>query len=718
MIVGIIIIAVVIVAIGILAWKLHKKEKTSQEEVINKPVSEPSTPPTDEVPKEEEKEPEKPKEEVIEHKFEVGDWVVWDNKISCHIDNIYQGKESLMYRITDVHNMTRDYSVKGFDNNAHLWTIKDAKDGDVLVASDGSIFLFKSTINGACKHYVALTTDNVINFNEGLEHYWETSTAVHPATKEQRDILLKAMADAGYAFDFEKKELKKIVKPQVPPVEEPKEEQKDEEPVLQEHAPTIKETSQKKLDECIDAFNEFIEVPKFGTTYKFLKDIYNEALSQFANTSLFGLPLLYQKENFPNVCNIYGGKRDEGASFNSMMGWMFALLLMELKPKKRNQIGKIGYELGGYNYNSPTFGYEFKSCPNTARLVGSMVLAAMLGKKNPDLRVMSNELGGITYPNGLSYYLDLGLNHLKTADDIQKNVVSKSGFYVDFRQFMPSSAGPYDKNYKSRPANIMSDEKDEYLNTKMDRDIHEYIVKTFNLDATDPAIHQRVVQAIADKEQSVNHLFGSNKKVGEYQFHPVFGKDTIGKKLKTDGGVANLAWSIQAIATYFRLILQNKIDSPAYYGRLRPGCDWTEEKKKNSSTDDRRNILVDITIEDNDGEKESSFGYYNSDGIWVHTQVERGKFAEEQKNHLGANSYPSGHSSGIWCVAMTLAELMPDKADLIMKEANEFAINRTVTRFHWTSDTIFGRVLGSVANIMCHATTDYATLLKIAKKEV
>ena len=32
---------------------------------------------------------------------------------------------------------------------------------------------------------------------------------VKPATKEQRDALEKAMADAGYTFDFEKKELKK-----------------------------------------------------------------------------------------------------------------------------------------------------------------------------------------------------------------------------------------------------------------------------------------------------------------------------------------------------------------------------------------------------------------------------------------------------------------------------------------------------------------------------
>ena len=535
---------------------------------------------------------------------------------------------------------------------------------------------------------------------------------------KQIDFLFAKMKEAGYEWNPDTKELEEIAKPQEPtPTEEPKEEPK-EEPVLQEPAPTIKETPKKSLGECLDAFKEYVSIPDGSVTKGFLEAIYLEASYQFGLESYNGLPLLYKEENFPNVYDIYGGKRDEGASFNSMMGWMFALFLMELKPKKRNQIGKIGYELGGYNYNSPTFGYEFKSCPNTARLVGSMILAAMLGKKNPDLKAMSNEVCGTTYPNGLSYYLDQGLSHLKTADDIQKNVVSKSGFYVDFRQFMPSSAGPYDKNYMSRPANIMSDEKDEYLNTKMDRYIHEYIVKTFNLDATDPDIHQRVVQAIADKEQSVNHLFGSNKKVGEYEFHPVFGKDTIGKKLKTDGSVANLAWSIQAIATYFRLILQNKIDSPAYYGRLRPGCDWTEEKKKNSSTDDRRNILVDITIEDNDGEKESSFGYYNSDGIWVHTQVERDKFAEEQKNHLGANSYPSGHSAGIWCVGMMLAELMPDKTDLIMIACNQFAENRTITRFHYKSDTIIGRILGSVANMMCHATTDYSTLLKIAKKEL
>lgn len=36
---------------------------------------------------------------------------------------------------------------------------------------------------------------------------------VYPATKEQRDTLTKAMKDAGYEFDFMKKELKEIAKP-------------------------------------------------------------------------------------------------------------------------------------------------------------------------------------------------------------------------------------------------------------------------------------------------------------------------------------------------------------------------------------------------------------------------------------------------------------------------------------------------------------------------
>ena len=94
------------------------------------------------------------------------------------------------------------------------------------------------------------------------------------------------------------------------------------------------------------------------------------------------------------------------------------------------------------------------------------------------------------------------------------------------------------------------------------------------------------------------------------------------------------------------------------------------------------------------------------------------EFEEYQKTHLYANSYPSGHSSGMFCAAMLLMELLPNKADLILKEANQFAVNRNICRYHWTSDTINGRVLGSATNAICHAASDYYDMLNKIKKEL
>ena len=85
---------------------------------------------------------------------------------------------------------------------------------------------------------------------------------------------------------------------------------------------------------------------------------------------------------------------------------------------------------------------------------------------------------------------------------------------------------------------------------------------------------------------------------------------------------------------------------------------------------------------------------------------------------MWANSYPSGHSSGIWGGAMVLMELMPERADKIMAAANMFAVNRTIARYHWNSDTVNGRVLGSTTNAVSHASIDYDELLNKAKKEI
>lgn len=137
-------------------------------------------------------------------KFKVGEWVV--NKFGglWHIDSF----DKKNYQVSDGEGNNNYFSID-YQDEMHLWTIADAKDGDVLVASDGSIFLFAGVVDCACKYYAALATDNYVKINkEAKDGYWETSRAVIPATKEQRDKFEKAMSDVGYAFDFDKKGLK------------------------------------------------------------------------------------------------------------------------------------------------------------------------------------------------------------------------------------------------------------------------------------------------------------------------------------------------------------------------------------------------------------------------------------------------------------------------------------------------------------------------------
>lgn len=146
----------------------------------------------------------------VEPNFKVGDWVIWDNKIPCHVDNIYQGKNSLMYTITDTNNMTRSYSVKGFDNNAHLWTIQDARNGDIL-CSNQIIVLFKQwEDNTGYTFVIAHAGIDISGKLQITNGHWLINNKSKPATKEQRDILFQKMKEACYEWDADKKELRKI----------------------------------------------------------------------------------------------------------------------------------------------------------------------------------------------------------------------------------------------------------------------------------------------------------------------------------------------------------------------------------------------------------------------------------------------------------------------------------------------------------------------------
>ena len=133
-------------------------------------------------------------------KFKVGDWVVYE----C-------GEDSATLQIKDIvygtYEFTDDSTLNVVDEDSlRLWSIKDAKDGDVL-ASDNSIFIFQ-------EEYIAEKPVAYCGLMNGLfvkgENACWTNEKCHPATKEQRDLLFKRVNAAGYEWDDDKKELKKI----------------------------------------------------------------------------------------------------------------------------------------------------------------------------------------------------------------------------------------------------------------------------------------------------------------------------------------------------------------------------------------------------------------------------------------------------------------------------------------------------------------------------
>jgi len=146
----------------------------------------------------------------VEPKFKVGDWIINNDKRIAVPTQILE-LEKYGY-VT-----SRGYiSFDKVKTDYHLWTIQDAKDGDVL-ANDHHILILRElgyswAANGSPDSLYAYCG---IKPNENFEleqkgYCFCGPLHTHPATKEQRDLLFQKMKEAGYEWDFEKNKLKKI----------------------------------------------------------------------------------------------------------------------------------------------------------------------------------------------------------------------------------------------------------------------------------------------------------------------------------------------------------------------------------------------------------------------------------------------------------------------------------------------------------------------------
>ena len=160
---------------------------------------------------------EKQGEQKIKSKFHEGDWIITNKNHIWYIDETPE-TTSYLYRLINQYGKVEVAEFEVVDETARLWTIQDAKDGDVLINTNVKYpFIFKqlkpSDIKTDIKNPLTILGYCGIGgtgFTKS-EGCGDTANCIYyPATKEQRDTLMKEMADAGYTFDFEKKELKKI----------------------------------------------------------------------------------------------------------------------------------------------------------------------------------------------------------------------------------------------------------------------------------------------------------------------------------------------------------------------------------------------------------------------------------------------------------------------------------------------------------------------------
>lgn len=157
----------------------------------------------------------------VEPKFKIGDWVVF-----IASESVYQVEKIEDYEYTLRHIFGGSLCLSfSHEELIREWTIEDAKDGDVLALGSledknlwERIIIFKKYHSEGVKGLYSMPcVEGYGNtFKNGKRvliekapYYSKTWPCnFHPATKEQRDALMKAMEDAGYDWDPEKKKIK------------------------------------------------------------------------------------------------------------------------------------------------------------------------------------------------------------------------------------------------------------------------------------------------------------------------------------------------------------------------------------------------------------------------------------------------------------------------------------------------------------------------------
>lgn len=140
---------------------------------------------------------------VAEPKFKFGDWIILtagELSVTLQIINVDINRERYWFN-------DGSYLPFADEECMHLWTINDAKAGDVLYYSDDTIVIFKYFHDDSSFCSYCYIDGGVFFTSNGRTPVWWMNNVFYPATKEQRELLFTKMKESGYEWDAKKKEL-------------------------------------------------------------------------------------------------------------------------------------------------------------------------------------------------------------------------------------------------------------------------------------------------------------------------------------------------------------------------------------------------------------------------------------------------------------------------------------------------------------------------------
>lgn len=91
---------------------------------------------------------------------------------------------------------------------------------------------------------------------------------------------------------------------------------------------------------------------------------------------------------------------------------------------------------------------------------------------------------------------------------------------------------------------------------------------------------------------------------------------------------------------------------------------------------------------------------------------------EGERGSRNSASYPSGHSTRGWTIALVLSELIPEKCDQILKVGYEYGESRVIVGYHYQSDVDAARIAASASLAVLHSNEEFQKDMELARQEL